>query len=170
MAKVGITFPMYKQCDPKWGPDKMGIPGGVDSTICRGGCAMSSLAMALAGYNVTIKGDTITPRTLNDWLMRNKGYHCISGICFNLVLDAPNRIAPTKVKSLGEPLTPFMESLVKLVESGFTVLAHVRHQGHFVLVTGFRKPNLFVVQDPDFDKTTYTYEEIHDILLYDIRK
>jgi hypothetical protein len=32
---------------------------------------MSSVAMALAGYNITIKGQIATPGTLNQWLVQN---------------------------------------------------------------------------------------------------
>ncbi len=67
---------------------------------------MSSVAMAFAGYGIEIDGQTATPGTLNEWLVNNNGYHCISGICWNLVLDAPDWIAPAQVASLGEPLTP----------------------------------------------------------------
>lgn len=52
------TFPLYMQCDPAWGQDEMGVPGmgAQDDTICHQGCAMTSLSMALAGYNITING------------------------------------------------------------------------------------------------------------------
>jgi len=146
----------------------MGIPGGVVANICKGGCAMSSVAMALAGYNITIDGEVPTPKNLNNWLKKNDGYHCISGICYNLVLDAPDRISPGHVKSLGEPPVPFLDSLVRLVKSNFVVIAHVKDQHHFVLVTGFQAPNIFTILDPFYPQTTYQYEEIHDILLYDM--
>lgn len=52
----------------------MGVPGqSSDDTICSQGCAMSSVAMALSGYNFTIAGQTITPGVLNDWLRKNNG-------------------------------------------------------------------------------------------------
>jgi len=46
------------QCDPAWGTDQMGVPGmgAEDDTICNQGCAMSCVAMALAGFNFTING------------------------------------------------------------------------------------------------------------------
>lgn len=137
---TSVTFPLYKQCDPKWGQNEMGVPGheAEDDTVCHQGCAMSCVSMALAGYNITINGtffflrdlrtivgfrgltrvgQTATPGTLNDWLRQNDGYLCASGDCCNLVLDAPARLSP-RVKSLGEPNVPPLETLVKWVKQG----------------------------------------------------
>ena len=41
--------PIYTQCNSSWANDPMGVDGpGERSTICGEGCAMSSVAMALA--------------------------------------------------------------------------------------------------------------------------
>ena len=40
------TYPLYKQCDSKWGNEHLGTS---QNTICKAGCLMSSIAMALAG-------------------------------------------------------------------------------------------------------------------------
>lgn len=40
--------------------------------------------------------------TLNAWLRTNQGYVCIDGDCDNLVLDAPNNIAPGRVQFISE--------------------------------------------------------------------
>ena len=40
------NYPMYKQCDSRWGNQKLGTSA---KTICDAGCAMSSVAMALGG-------------------------------------------------------------------------------------------------------------------------
>ena len=51
------VFPFFRQCDPAWGANKMGVDGpGERSTICGEGCAMSSLSMALNGFGVKIGG------------------------------------------------------------------------------------------------------------------
>eukprot|EP01125_Pyxidicula_operculata_P012030 TRINITY_DN3941_c0_g1_i1.p1 TRINITY_DN3941_c0_g1~~TRINITY_DN3941_c0_g1_i1.p1 ORF type:complete len:188 (-),score=29.29 TRINITY_DN3941_c0_g1_i1:17-580(-) len=163
-----LTYPLYKQCDTKWGQQEMGVPGQAeDDTICHQGCAMSCVSMALAGFNITIDGQVSTPETLNNWLRKNNGYVCLGGDCCNLVLDAPNRIAPLQVKSLGEPLTPFLPTLQKMVQDGLIVIAHVRNRSHFVLLTGVVLPSSFLVNDPGFDQKIYHYSDIHDILLYD---
>eukprot|EP01127_Copromyxa_protea_P009679 TRINITY_DN2297_c0_g1_i2.p1 TRINITY_DN2297_c0_g1~~TRINITY_DN2297_c0_g1_i2.p1 ORF type:complete len:150 (-),score=37.16 TRINITY_DN2297_c0_g1_i2:63-512(-) len=146
----------------------MGVPGQKeDDTVCNQGCAMSCVSMALAGYNITIDGQTSNPGTLNAWLRANDGYECAGGDCCNLILDAPTRISP-RIRSLGEPLVPSLETLVSWVKSGYITIIHVRNQHHFVLVTDFKAPDVFVVNDPGFDQTEYHYSDIHDILLYTI--
>jgi len=148
----------------------MGVVGqeAQDDTICHQGCAMSSVSMVLAGFNITIDGMISTPQTLNMWLRKNNGYICLDGDCCNLILDAPNKIAPTKIRSLGEPMTPFLPTLQKMVDMGLIVIAHVRDRTHFVLITGYEQPDIFNVNDPAYPTATYRYSEIHDILLYDI--
>lgn len=61
------TYPLFKQCDSKWGNEQLGTSS---NTICKAGCAMSSVAMALAGTGHT----TYNPGTLNTWLKSNGGY------------------------------------------------------------------------------------------------
>lgn len=46
--------PIYTQCNVSWANDPMGVDGpGERSTICGEGCAMSSVAMALAALGLT---------------------------------------------------------------------------------------------------------------------
>jgi len=165
-------FPHYLQCDPQWGQLQMGVPGmdKEDDTICDQGCAMTSLSMALAGFKFTINGSLINPLLLNQWLRLTSGYHCDAGDCCNLVLNAPNQLNQARIRSLGEPQTPFLSTLTKMVSNGLIVLAHVPfdHPHHFVLLTGFKAPSTFSVNDPFYPRTTYDYNEIHDVLLYDI--
>jgi len=129
---------------------------------------MSSVAMALAGFNVTIGGQTADPGLLNKWLIANGGYICLDNLCWNLKLDAPNALAPDRVVSLGEPLTPTVEGLQKLVDSGLVNIVHVNNQSHFVLVTDIDKDGTVTVLDPFYNTTTYAYKGLHDILLYDM--
>lgn len=42
------TYPLYKQCDPKWGNDQL---GNTTTTLCKSGSAVSSVAMALTSTN-----------------------------------------------------------------------------------------------------------------------
>ena len=98
-------FPLFKQCDTRWGGDEMGVPGagpGERDTVCHQGCAMSALSMGLAGHKVTIGGEDANPGTLNAWLAANDGYACISGDCNNLVLDAGLALSRGHVQLVGE--------------------------------------------------------------------
>jgi len=59
------VYPLFKQCDPRWGADFMGGDGIYD-TVCAQGCAMSSLAMGLNG-----KGYVIPSTLLNSIIERD---------------------------------------------------------------------------------------------------
>ena len=46
---------VWYQCDSRWGDHLMGMPNkSMRDTICHQGCAMTCLAMALAGNNISI--------------------------------------------------------------------------------------------------------------------
>jgi len=167
-----IQYPLYKQCNSMWGNDTMGVPGhpDEDDTICNQGCAMSCVAMALAGHGITIEGKVATPGSLNKWLQAKNGYECLDGDCCNLILNAPEALAPNRIRCLGEPQVPFFSTLKKFVMDGLSVLAHVRHQHHFVLLLGMdpTQEQSFVVNDPGFNQHSYNYSDIHDVIVYDI--
>ncbi len=65
---LGLNYPLYKQCDPKWGKEQLGTSP--TETICSAGCLMSSAAMALYAIGNT----QFNPSTLNKWLTANGGY------------------------------------------------------------------------------------------------
>ena len=64
------TYPLFKQCDSAWGSNVLG--GGPD-TICKAGCLVSSVAMALNSYGKSV-GGTANPGTLNAWLKSHSGF------------------------------------------------------------------------------------------------
>eukprot|EP01114_Cavostelium_apophysatum_P020787 TRINITY_DN705_c0_g1_i2.p1 TRINITY_DN705_c0_g1~~TRINITY_DN705_c0_g1_i2.p1 ORF type:complete len:202 (-),score=3.74 TRINITY_DN705_c0_g1_i2:28-612(-) len=172
LVTVVVSYPLYKQCDPKWGNTTMGVIGypTEDDTICDQGCAMSCVSMALASFGVQIYGQTPNPGNLNAWLQKNSGYQCLSGDCCNLVLDSVEQLAPSSIRCLGEPLVPFYETVLDFVTDGLVVIAHVRNQSHFVLLTESdpKNPNSFLVNDPFYNQTSYAYSEIHDVIIYDM--
>lgn len=54
------SYPLFSQCDAKWADDEMGVPGtGERATICKEGCAMSCVAMALAGHQIYINNSEV---------------------------------------------------------------------------------------------------------------
>jgi len=126
--------------------------------------------MSLAGHGIALQGKLPTPGSLNKWLQSTDGYECLDGDCCNLILDAPANIAPTRIRSLGEPLVPFYHTLERLVLDGLIVIAHVRDRHHFVLLTGIdhQNPEAFLVNDPGYNQTSYFYKDIHDVILYDM--
>ena len=65
--------------------------------------------------------------TLNAWLRNNQGYVCIDGDCDNLVLNAPNRIAPGHVSFISEAEKPDITTMKENIVAGSPVtIAHVR--------------------------------------------
>lgn len=163
-------FPIYKQCDPRWGNDTMGTKGnGWRSTICGEGCAMTSTAMALAGLGAAVGGSPVTPKTLNAWLIANSGYTCIDGDCDNLVLTAPERFS-SLMSLIGETeKQSFAEIATDIANARIIHVAHVHNNSHFVLLTG-AVPNeeSFYVNDPYYNSTQYPYANISDIIRFKI--
>eukprot|EP01113_Clastostelium_recurvatum_P020090 TRINITY_DN237_c0_g1_i4.p1 TRINITY_DN237_c0_g1~~TRINITY_DN237_c0_g1_i4.p1 ORF type:complete len:242 (-),score=49.46 TRINITY_DN237_c0_g1_i4:99-770(-) len=170
-AHIPQEYPLYLQCDPIWAQDWMGANSSSIDTVCAQGCAMSSVAMALSGKGYKLGGYyPIYSGTLNAWLAHNQGYHCLGKDCDNLVLDAPNRIAPEgQIKFISENPPPSPAVMRSYVDAGNPMMMiHVRNQTHFVLVVGYDTVNssIFYVNDPAIHTNTYTWNEIHDILLY----
>ena len=165
--------PLFRQCDARWGEATMGTPGnGERSTICREGCAMSCVAMALAshGFAVPCPPPRLRcppdPGTLNAWLQTHGGYHCAGGDCNNLVLTAPDALTGGRMRLIGEwdisavassAKINNTTSLVRGVTTGEVVfLAHVHNPeigghpvDHFVLLDSVDlASNSFGVRDP----------------------
>lgn len=166
------TFPTYKQCDPRWGNDTMGIKGnGWRSTICGEGCAMTSTAMALAALGVQLNGSAITPQTFNQWLIANNGYECIDNDCDNLVLTAPERLSSV-MSLIGETQKPsFTEIVDDIMYNRIIHVAHVHNNSHFVLLVGVdstASEEAFLVHDPFYNSTSYPYANISDIIRFKI--
>ena len=66
ISTLSRTYPLYKQCDSRWGPNQLGAS---PRDICQAGSLITSVAMALSGI-----GHYETPDTLNTWLKSHKGY------------------------------------------------------------------------------------------------
>jgi len=170
-------YPLFKQCDDYWGADLMGgddecnACGKKASSVCREGCAMSAVAMALNGKNVLINGDKATPGTLNAYLHNNGGYLCLGGDCNNLKLDAPNALSQpnysiTFISENQKPSYPTLQGYI--MSTDLVSIGHVLNNTHFVLLIGWdtTQPNTFLVNDPAYNTTTYNYGDISDVLLY----
>ena len=136
------NFPMYKQCDSKWGSQQLGTGGG--KTICQAGCLMSSAAMALAGT-----GHSYNPETLNRWLISNGGY--ASG---NLYVWAA-------INKLGLTFGGFVSnSAIKShLDNKKIVIMNVHNGGHWVLATGYSGDSI-KVNDPGYSTTAYSLNEV----------
>lgn len=165
------TYPLFKQCDPRWKDIPMGTKGpGEDSTICGEGCAMSSLSMVLAGTGATVNGAPADPATLNAWLEANNGYTCGGNDCNDLVLNIVSKLNAS-YQLLGEvPPPPLTFIQLGLLRGDVAFLAHIKHLHHFVLLTGYDQSQpqseAFFVNDPYYNTTQYNYSDIQDVLMY----
>jgi len=164
---IPFNFPLFKQCDSRWGDDLMGT-----KTICSVGCLMSSTAMGLAGTHIPIKVLPSTPKVLNEWLKNNEGYDGNNLIETQVPLINPDRIAwPDdgfhKTKDLS-----FVE-VTEYINKGRIVIGNVNNGGHFVLLTGYSTEDgdSFAVNDPGYSRDTYSYEkDLVGFRIYDMNR
>ncbi len=153
IAAVGATYPLYKQCDSRWGSDRLGTSS---DTICSAGCLMSSVSMVLADCGKSIGGAVATPKTLNAWLTKNGGY--VSGDLF--VWGAVNSFGLTFVKKAYSSA-----DITTLFKQGKAVILNVNNGGHWVLMTGISGSN-YLVNDPGFSRTSYGFGEVVEAGIY----
>jgi len=142
-SETGWT--LYKQCDARWGSQRLGT---CSLTICQAGCAMSSVAMMLS-----TKGVNINPEGFNNWLKGNGGY--VSGC--DIAWAKADNFGKTKFQGVE---TASEAAICSGVSAGHGVIANVNGGEHWVLITGCRGGGVFSVNDPGFNKATYTMGEI----------
>ncbi len=117
---VGAPPRIYRQCDPRWASDVMGVPGRPQTTLCRDGAALTSLAMALdgAGYVMPESGAAIDPRALNKWLVGNGGYRCRGAGCADLVPGALDVLTGGRARVVGEwPVSALSNTHSRIVDA-----------------------------------------------------
>lgn len=171
-AQIPFYYPLYKQCDPRWGKDII-----VSTTVCAVGCLMSSTSMAIGGKGIKISGDSSNPGTLNSWLKTHGGY--TSGN--DLIESVVPRVNPEHISWPSDAMHPTnnlpVTTIIELLKSGRPVIANVMHGHHFVLVTGwdgaeeadtaqlrggqsrYEAVDTLFVNDPGFNRNTYSYSE-----------
>lgn len=156
-AIIPKTYPLYKQCDPRWGNDLI-----VTDTLCQVGCLESSTSMAIGGHNIAVGGATSNPGVLNAWLKAHDGYDAGN----DMDEDAVTTVNPAhiqwndtkdKIVTNSLPLT----TIHSLLDAGAPVIANVMQGHHFVLVVGWdgKDPDTLYVNDPGFATISYSYSK-----------
>jgi hypothetical protein len=174
-AHVPLAYPLFKQCDDKWGLHHIGT---ADNTICKVGCIMSCTAMALNAHNVTIAGTSATPLSLNNWLTANDGY--VNGDDLEEAavsrIAAPGRVVWPKDASVswthGRQRTVSLAAVQAMLLQGRVIIANVRKGRHFVLLVGWddSNPDVLFVNDPGFNRTTYSFnDDVVGLRIYDMK-
>jgi hypothetical protein len=162
---IPFDYPLFKQCDDRWGSDIMGT-----KTICSVGCLMSSTAMGLWGTRIPISKLPFIPTnpgTFNTWLVENDGYSGNNLIETQVPLIDPSRIFwPDDGMHKTNDLS--FDEVSAYLEKGRIVIGNVNEGGHFVLLTGYSNDDkdTFAVNDPGYNRTTYSYKS--DIVGYRI--
>ena len=151
-ASSNCSFAYYSQCDSEWAD----IPLGTSSseTICSAGCAMSSTAMMLSHY-----GTNMNPEQLNTWLIDNNGY--VDGDL--LVWDSVDTFGPS---FQGIETGVSVDELSNGIAQCHGIIANVRDNTHWVLLTGYAGDDTFYVNDPGFDDSTYSYSDMSQWAVY----
>jgi hypothetical protein len=135
-------YPLYKQCDSRWGNIKLGTSS---DTICSAGCLLCSVGMALKALGNIYS----TPDVLNYWLTLNGGY--VGGD--NFVWGSVNGIGMVYRGKISN-------SQIKInLDRGNIVILNVRNGGHWVLATGYNGDTIFV-NDPGYPVNAYALYQI----------
>ena len=157
----------------------MGVSGKPGrASICKQGCALTSLAMAMRGRKLGSPGGVdVTPKTLNDYFVSSEiGYTCDGGDCNNLNLDAPYILTNGILRFVGEwggsccgerNAKPTERVIKSTIDESVVYIAHVRNETHFVLLTAWdAQSNKFVANDPFYNTTHYAYQDFTDVIMY----
>jgi hypothetical protein len=135
------SYPMYKQCDSQWANDQLGTSS---NTICKAGCLMSSVAMALGGI-----GKAYNPKSLNIWLKGHNGY--VSGDLF-----VWGSVSTLGLSYVGKVANSQIDASLK---AGNIVILNVHNGAHWVLATSMSGSTISV-HDPGYSTASYTLSEI----------
>lgn len=154
------VVPLLKQNEPSpsWGGDpydhlnqNSAYKNG-DTSIARWGCGITSLAMVIRSYGVTVGTDNrdVTPRNLNEWLRNETGGYTSDGRVNWAKVSKYTNSQVEFVGFFGADLSQIEANL----SAGRRVIAWVDGQKHFVVVTR-RSGTSLMINDPLYDRQTY---------------
>lgn len=163
-----LNVPLFKQADPAWGNQEYDDGNSQDllcgKTIAQCGCALTSVAMALAFHGVTKgpNGNPTDPASLNDYFRRNRqcGQNgCISkGYRFGNVRWAAVAQYSNEANAVfGTPKIIWngdgghdADTIRQDINDDRPVI--LAEPGHFIVGTGYAG-NTFTINDPGFSRT-----------------
>jgi len=137
-----LSIVPFSQNDNLWGDEIM--VGTM--TIGSSGCAMTCMAMLLYAH-----GQSLTPKTLNDYLKENSGYTPEGGIKWNIAGDFGN----STIGDVGFS-NFYYEGIRTNINNGNPVIMQVYmddpDRSHFIIITGYEdggdEPKDFYINDP----------------------
>ena len=142
---------MYKQCDSRWAGQQLGY---CSETICSAGCAMTSVAMMLK-----TKGAGVDPASLDSYLTTHGGY---ANGC-NIIWARADDFGVTQFRSI--QVASYNE-ICNGLSQNHGIIANVNNGGHWVLLTGCAGNGNFYVNDPGYNRNTYSIGEISQEAVY----
>ena len=151
VTDVKGSWVMYKQCDSRWANQQLGTCA---LTICSAGCAMSSVAMMLA-----TRGVSQNPSTLDSWLTNNGGY---AGGC-NIYWGSVDAFGASTFRGIQ---VANEQEICNGLAQMHGIVANVNGGGHWVLLTGCLGGGVFTVNDPGYNRDTYSIGEILQEAVY----
>ena len=149
--------PFYTDCDKTW--YKILIGNGT-KTICEAGSIISSMASAIAGFNIQINNNDVTPKSLNKWLISHNGY------------IADDIYVWTTVSKLGFTFIGFDSTGAQAAvafKSGKVVLINVMSDTNWALVTDVYldgNNEYLVVMDPGYNYALYPFDDVDNVGIY----
>lgn len=136
-SRIELNVPRFAQADPRWAEDLLGP---TNSTIGAEGCAVSSAAMVLAYYGVSVD-----PGVLNTFLTKNDGYTPQGWLYW----EKAAAFAPGKAKHVYEDAPSYYLIDSNLLR-GNPVIIRIRLSSgitHFVVIVG-KRGFRYLIQDP----------------------
>lgn len=130
---------------------------------------MTSIAMALMTYEISVDTSGTNPSNLNRWLTSHHGYADDDLIRWNSVCWLTN--SRGQRMCLYEYVTSLpIETLQKYIDLGMPVIININHGTHWVLVVAYDQlnPDTLYVNDPYFDVDSYSYATVLKFVVYEI--
>ena len=158
-ATIPYKYPLFSQCDSKWGADIM-----VTKTVCQVGCLMSSTSMALRGSNIPIPPPpssgsvSADPGTFNSWLKANGGYDDSNDFIESSAEQINGVVWPADAMHKTNDLS--FDTVRSYIQKGRIMIANVNQGHHFVLAVGWGDDaDTIMVNDPGYDRDSYSYSK-----------
>ena len=145
------SYPSWRQCDSRWKGDQLGT---CSETICKAGCAITSVAMFIAG-----RGYGGDPGKFNQWLKSNGGY--VSGC--DIVWGKVDNLGYSSFQGREKPA---YSVVCDGVNNGHGIIANVNKGHHYVLVTGCTGSSSYTVNDPAGRQSTFTHDSVLHFEVY----
>jgi hypothetical protein len=153
-TRIEIPVPLYRQGDSRWASDPLAWGAGGD-TIGTHGCAVTSVAMVVNSYGIFT-----TPREVNNFLVKNKGFTAEGWLMWEKVTTlAPDRL---RFKYEGEPKYSLIDSNLRQRNPVIVRLRFPPGEDgqpgptHFVVIVG-KEGHDYLVRDPGRAGSRGTY-------------